>query len=363
MEDLKNSTFNRILVVKLSAMGDNIMATPVARGLRDLYPNAVIDWLVEPLSADILRGNPFLDNVLVWDRKHSRNVPGLRGLIAFRRDLGELRQRIHGHYDLALDLQGLARSALAMAASGAPVRVGETERRECSDRFLTHKWKIEDRNRRTAAQYADILRIFGHPNPPMTMEIFPSDENRAQADNLLGGAELSQGGIVSIAAATTRPYKHWTDAAFADTLDKLDEKFGLRGVIHGGPADQAMGQRITALCRRAKPLIIAGQTTLRDACEVIRRSRLFVGVDTGLSHAAIAMKTPTIFIYGPNNPARLLHEPGVAVLQRVAPRERSRLASRRSWWDDRSIDQNTPDDVLAAATQLLRSVSRETAAP
>jgi heptosyltransferase-1 len=358
MNDLRSKQFQRILIVKLSAIGDVAMATPFARGLKDLYPDARIEWLVEPMSADLLRGNPFLDDVLVWDRSKGK---GLAGIGRFGADLRVLRRRLRGRFDLAVDLQGLGRSALATWASGAPVRLGKSSAREGGRALLTDRVSVEEPTFRAALQYTEILRSLGHPEPPVELEIFPDEANAARADAILAG--LGGARIASIAYATTRPYKHWTNAAFARTIDLLHETFGLESVLHGGPGDIALGEEIAALCRIARPRIIAGRTTLRDAAEVIRRSQLLVGVDTGLMHFGMAMRTPTIAIFGPTNAHRLRDEPFVTALQKAGPRIRGNAVRRREWWNDRSIDENTPEDVIEAARALMALMARSTAAP
>ena len=352
MTDLTQRKFNRILVVKLSAIGDVIMGTPFVRGLKDLYPDAQIDWVVEPLSADILRGNPFLRDVIVWNRAKGEAARGLRGIASFAKDAWSLRGRIHGRYDLALDIQGLGRSAVAMWAAGAPVRVGKDDAREGGRLLLTHAFSVPEPTYRAALQYTEILRHLGHLNPPIDLEVFTDDGNRAKADALLDGFDAPEG-FVSITPGTTRPYKHWTSDAFAESLDLLKETFGLEAVIHGGPADVNLAEGIAGLCRRVSPRIIAGQTTLRDAAEVIRRSRLLVGVDTGLMHFGMATKTPTVALFGPTNPHRLRDEPYVRVLRGSGVQRQDNIVRKRDWWKDRSIDLNTPADVVAAARDLL----------
>lgn len=348
MTNLHNREFRRILIVKLSAIGDVAMATPVARGLRDLYPDARIDWLVEPLSADVVRGNPFLNNVIVWERRKGK---GLRGIASLARDLRTLRHDLRSGYDLAVSLQPLGRSAMAAWASGAPVRMGSARTREGGRLFLTHTVDVKEPTYRPALQYTEFLRHLGHSDPPLDLEMYPGPSNISKADALLQG--LDTGRVASIAFATTRPYKHWTNEAFARTLDRLEEDYGFTAVLHGGPGDVAMGEEIMRMCRRAHPRLVAGQTTLRDAAEIIKRSRLLVGVDTGLMHFGMAVGTPTVAIFGPTNAHRLRDEPLVTALQKAGPRTMGHTPNRRAWWDDRSIDVNTADDVIAAARDLL----------
>ncbi len=360
MKTLAGKPFRSILVVKLSAIGDVIMATSIPRGLRDLYPDARIDWLVEPLSADVLAGNPFLNEVIVWERAKGRVARGARGARRFAGDLMALRRRLRGRYELALDMQGLGRSALAAWASGAPVRVGKVDAREGGRLLLTHRFHVPDPTYKAARQYTEILKHLGHPDPPDRLEVYPDDANRRNADVLLEGFETPNG-FVSVTPATTRPYKHWTDDAFAATLDLLHERFGLDAVIHGGPGDVQMAESIAGMCERASVRVIAGRTTLRDAAEVIRRSRLLVGVDTGLMHFGMATGTPTVAVFGPTNCQRLRDEENVIALQMGGTRHRDNVQRRRQWWNDRSIEANRPEDVLEAAETLLGSGATEVA--
>lgn len=360
MVDLSGRQFGNILIVKLSAIGDVTMATPFPRGLKMLYPEARIDWLVEPLSADVLRGNPFINEVIVWERCHSMRVKGLKGAWGLVRDLRELAGRIQGRYDLAIDLQGLARSGLAVRASGAAVRLGKKDSREGSGWFLTHKADLEAPFYRASEQYIGILRRLGLSKPPQSMEIYPDADNVAKADALLASAGVSSEYAV-LTPATTRPYKHWSDEAFAQTIVLLERELGLTSVLLGSPKDREMANRIMAMSGESGAVSLAGETTLRDAAEIIRRARLLVGVDTGLMHFGIAMGTPTIAVFGPTTAQRLRDEPNTRVLQRAGPRRTDNTINRKQWWDDRSIDQNTPEDVIRVACELLGKGATKTA--
>lgn len=339
----------RILIVKLSAIGDVIMATPLPRALKELYPSARIAWLVEPLSADVLAGNPHLDEVIVWERGKGRAA---RGVIRFARDVAALRQRLHGAFDLALDVQGLARSAIAAWASGAPIRVGKEGAREGGRLLLTHRFPVPDPTYRAARQYTELLKPLGHPSPSVTLEVYPDDDNRARADALLAEWDVPHG-FIAVAPATTRPYKHWTNAGFSDSIRLLHRRHGWKAAILGGPGDIPMAGEIARLCPPGVVRVLAGRTTLRDAAEVIRRARLLVAVDTGLMHFGMAVGTPTVAIFGPTNCLRLRDEPNVIALQNGGTRARDNVQRRRQWWDDRSIEANRPEDVLDAAEMLL----------
>ena len=103
-----------ILVVKLSAIGDVIHALPVSYAVKETFPDAHLTWVVEPTAYDILEGNPFIDDIILFEKKRFRTVRGF--LEEFRPSRHALRAR---KYDAALDLQGLFKSAAIVAQSGA----------------------------------------------------------------------------------------------------------------------------------------------------------------------------------------------------------------------------------------------------
>ena len=117
-----SDSIQRILIIKLSSIGDVIQASPVAEKLRQRYPTAIIDWVVETKSKDVIVGNSYLDEVIVWERKEWTKEAKETGdyRLLFKRLSGfvnNLRQR---RYQLAIDLQGLLRSGMLAWLSGAP---------------------------------------------------------------------------------------------------------------------------------------------------------------------------------------------------------------------------------------------------
>src|SRR5947208_1875618 len=125
----------RILLVRLSAIGDVVVTTPVPRVLRQALPNAYLAWVVEEKAADVLAGNPYLDEVIVWPRASWQREPHWFTRIGrHARFVSDLRRR---RFDVAIDFQGLARSAWLVAAAGIPHRIGNAGTREGSGLWYT----------------------------------------------------------------------------------------------------------------------------------------------------------------------------------------------------------------------------------
>ncbi|MCX8053926.1 MAG: glycosyltransferase family 9 protein, partial [Armatimonadetes bacterium] len=135
-----SASANRILIVRLSAIGDVLMATPVARALRKAFPQSYIAWVVEKKAADIVIGNPYLDDVIVWERTRGRSVASR--VLNFAKGLWFLRNELRSRdFDVCLDLQGLLRSALVCWLSGAARRIGFADGAEGSVLFYNDRYE------------------------------------------------------------------------------------------------------------------------------------------------------------------------------------------------------------------------------
>ncbi|HIE51960.1 MAG TPA: glycosyltransferase family 9 protein [Armatimonadetes bacterium] len=352
----------RILIVKLSSIGDVLMATPVAQALREQYPRAFIAWLVEEAFQDVVQGNPYLDEVLVWPRQ-SLWEPLLRGgrwgtLI---RELGRFQQQLRTYrFEVALDLQGLLKSALLAWLSGAPRRLGPAGAREGSQLLYTERLYDQPELTRTKLYLGLIEPLVPFRDLPMTLPLGEGD--RAFAGEFLTAHGVDEDTpLAALCPTTTRPQKQWVEDYWADLVLALGEQLGMRSVVLGGPKDRALAERLRAKVqeRRAKgkggdfPLLSAvGQTTLKQAGALIERAQVCMGVDTGLMHFGLAVGTPTIALFGSTSPRRLGDEPNVIVLNRhlsCAPCGRHPTCQGR--YD--CMRGITVEEVLTAAKQLL----------
>ncbi|MDO8585842.1 MAG: glycosyltransferase family 9 protein [Armatimonadota bacterium] len=280
-----------ILLVKLSAIGDVVMATPVAESLRRAFPSARIAWLVERRCADAVIGNPHLDEVLVSER-----LRGLSFIPTLKTALG-LRAR---RFDLAIDLQGLARSALMVLASGAKSRIGFDNGREFS--HLCYNVRVGcDVKPHGMACHRKLLEPLGiAPDAASRQMLFPlSEDDISAARELLSARGLSEDSrLAALAPATTRAYKHWVEDRWAELADRLSAQMGMTPVFLGGPSDRALIARIQAAMSRPS-VSLAGETSIKSAAAVVKRSQLSVTVDNGLMHVSVALGAPTVGICGP----------------------------------------------------------------
>ena len=317
----------RILIVKLSSIGDVVHTLPAAATLRRGFPEAHIAWAVERRAGAILKDSPIIDDLIEIDSRAWRShwhSPGTLGNISST--LRSLRGSSPGApgdpFDVTIDFQGLIKSGLLALASGAPRRMGfETrELRESASRlFLTeqvetsHLRHVIDKNlalahrvladssqhsfdssstSRAKVAAEDTTRSYEFP-------ISVSSEDEEFADRAVGGGKrpfaiVNPGGGWST--------KLWEPARYGHVADWLNSECGIKSIITFGPGEEQLAHLVAEASRsgEATPL----PSTLKQFVALARRARLFIGGDTGPLHLAAACGTPIVGIYGPTAPAR-----------------------------------------------------------
>lgn len=258
----------RLLVVRLSALGDVIHTIPAVVALREHYQ---IDWVVE---------SPYAEFVEV--------VAGVRAIpVSLKRwspgKIAAARRAVRGH-DAAIDFQGLVKSSLLLLASGAKSRYGFSPaaiRERAAAWFVNHPVPI-DQSRHVVEWNLELARGV-EPSvamPHVDFTAFAADDPRGFA-----------GRIVLIPAAGRRE-KEWP----IDRFRELARRIGPKALVVWGPGERARAESIGAE--------LAPQTTLRQLARVLRDASLVIGGDTGPLHLAAALGTPVVGLYGPTNPAR-----------------------------------------------------------
>ena len=347
----------RILLVRLSARGDLVFASPLAAAIKRTYPQAHLAWVAEERTADVIAHNPHIDELIVWERARWKRLLKERrwGELAreVRTFVSELRAR---RFDVAIDVQGLLRSGAVTFLSGAPVRIGLASR-EGSRILMTRVMPLGGEKRRISSEYEHLARQLGLDVGDFAIEIPPSEEDRSQARELTKDV----GGYVVVAPFTTRDCKHWFEDRWSDLLDRLSEATDRAVVMLGGPADRAAADRILAL-RPEGVVDLVGRTSLGAAAAVVQGADAVVGVDTGLTHMAHGFLRPSVLLLGSNTPYL---EPPLPV-SRILHSGRDCSPCRGKLTCDGRIDcmrDHTVDHVLAALLDALRSADQNGTSP
>jgi heptosyltransferase I len=312
-----------ILIIRLSALGDVVNSLPVAAAIKELIDGAKITWVVEPMALPLVLNNPAVDEVLVFPGKAAlRGLSPLswdpRGLAETVKLVAELRSR---QFDIALDVQGLLKSALITYLSGAPVRIGFKGTRELADKFLTHpvdvgnyfgqEHHIVELNLLLVRRLAELQHCQRAPNQLKTTFPLPepSTESVTRVANWLravSDAEPKQPLCVLI-PGTTWESKIWPVEKWCTLAKMVSEQLGYQIAIVGGASEKAINIKIEEELRGAKlaPVNLTGQTSLLDLITLFKSSKLVLGADTGPLHLAAAANGPVVIgLYGSSSRQR-----------------------------------------------------------
>ncbi len=313
----------KVLIVKLSSLGDVIHTLPALTTLRRARPDAHLAWLVEPAATEILLGHPALDRVLVLPRTEWRVMLRTGRLLTATRRLGAfLRELRDTFYDLVLDFQGLAKSAVWVAAARAARKVGPgpgRRRNELAWGAYTERVPLPDPGAHAVERHLALLEKLGLPRLPVRYDLPVPAEHEREAGALLAGLGLAPGAAFVAAVPQTRwPTKNWTAAGFAAVADALAQR-GLPVVFTGAPADRAALDEIAAALRTPMRRL-DGRTSLKTLAAVFRHARVVLATDTGPMHLAVAVGTPVVALFGPTDPGYTgPHGAGHVVLRRGVP--------------------------------------------
>ena len=307
-----------ILIVRLSAMGDIVMATPLASALKRTYPMAKICWLVQPEWRDLLAGHPAVDEVLVWPRNEWAALwreKKLWSLLRAVRSFGAYLKSFA--FDLGIDAQGLLKSALLLRLSGARHRIG-LKSKERSHWLLDQAVAANPDNSRISSEYLSLARALGLVTGSFEPTLELDGEQRAASKRLLASLDVSRP-YLTLCPFTTRPQKHWPEAYWAELGSALCQQSGGPVLLLGGKADEAAACRIVDLAganRNGRLLNLAGRTTIAEAAGLVAGSELVVAVDTGLGHMGVAFNRPTVMLFGSTRPYTVTTQDNVEVLYR-----------------------------------------------
>lgn len=289
----------KILIVRLSAIGDIFFCTALLEGLKREFPGCEVSWLTEPMGGQILEGHPLLDHLLVVPRRDWVGLLKRGSVLKLSRELfAFVRELRREPFDLVIDPQGLFKSAIwAKLAHGERVIGvnGSDGSRILYDVLLTVPRLVEPP---MLSEYRLIVRGLGGNPSALRMSLHVSEEAMSEVNCWLPGGVSP----VVFCPFTTRPQKHWPDSYWSELGNLVEAEGGVPVVILGGPDD---GERAATIAKgmRVSPIIAAGERrSIHFALGVLKRAGAVVGVDTGLTHAGIALGKPTLALFGSTRP-------------------------------------------------------------
>jgi lipopolysaccharide heptosyltransferase I len=336
----------RILIIKLGAIGDVIHSLPVLATLRARLPKTHLAWVVEEKSSPLLEGHPDLDELILLERKR---LQGLKALSYLRPWIRDLRAR---RFDCVLDLHNLLKSGIIAYASGARLRVGFRKLREGNFIFMNRRIMPEPRHSHAVEKYLSLLQPLGIAESEWVRR-FPlqwGSDAEETIHRFWTGLGWAQGEpVVAVNPGANWESKRWMPGRFATVADELTKRYKARVLILWGPGERPLAEAV-ARAMTQKP-VIAPETALNQLMALIHRCRLVISGDSGPLHIAAALGIPTVALFGPSDPQRNgPYGEGHRVVQSaISPATHWQVKERGSRW----MEAITVEQVMEAAVKQL----------
>jgi len=282
---------SRILVCRLSALGDCVHTMPLVCALRRQFPAAYIAWLTQTRSAPLIAGHEDVDELIAVERTYLRSprkVASLRHALRARR------------FDLAIDPQSLTKSALAGWFSGAKMRIGFAPPQGREAAPWLNNVAVRPENLHAVDRTLELLRPLGIEHPDVEFKL-PVD--RAAKDKIHGllGALIGEPAPVVMHPGASWPSKLWPHRRYAEVAAHLGERYGMPTVVPW--AGETMRRWANEIAQQSRGhAVVAPALTLPELVALLSQARLYVGSDSGPLHMAAALNVPTVSMYGPTLP-------------------------------------------------------------
>ncbi len=340
--------FKRILIIRTDRIGDVVLSTPVIKAVREKYPSAYIAMMVSPYTKEIVEGNPYLDEVIIYDKdaKHK----SWRRTFEFARNLKKKR------FNLALILHPTNRVHLVAFLAGIKRRIGYDRKLAF---LLTDKIPhTKQYGQKHELEYnLDLLKILGIV--PSDKDIFVpiKPEARQAVEELLRQEGVKENeALLAINPGASCPSKVWSAQRFAEVADKLAQEYNFKVLVVTGPKDRPQAQHLIANMR-GKAINLAGRLSLSQMAALLSRCSLFISNDSGPVHIGSAVGVPVISIFGRDQKGlsprrwgpvgkrdRFLHKPAGCI----------ECLAHNCVQEFKCLQAITTEDVLNAAEGILK---------
>ncbi len=338
-------TAPRILVIKIGAIGDAILAIPSFKALKSKFPSSKVVCLVGMQAKDVFGRCPYIDELIVYDIKNKEK--GWRGVYRLARKL--MRRR----FDLVIDFQNNKKSHILSYATFSARRYGYDNGKFSF--LLNHKIKDTSGPVGPVEHQFRVLKMLGIDYNGEALELWPSSDDNKFAEAFLSQAASGQKLIgVNIGSSPRWQSKRWPYRRFAQLCDQLIAK-GYRCLLTGSAHDAIYAKKILKEMK-SEPLCSVGRTTLMQLASLIKKCDCYVTIDSAPMHVAAAAGVPFVAFFGPTDPRRHLPlQSSSVVLQKgCAPCYKDTCKKK----GHACMEKITVQDCLAAIEELLNKKIR-----
>ncbi|MFH0855945.1 MAG: lipopolysaccharide heptosyltransferase II [Candidatus Omnitrophota bacterium] len=298
----------KLLIIKLSSLGDVILSTPGLRAIREKFPRHKISFMVAEASKDALLRCPYIDELLVVDLKNRDK--GVKGLLNIA---SSLRKK---NFDFVIDLQNNKVSHLLSFLSLSPERYGYDNKK--FGFLLNHRIKDGKPVMDPVTHQFRLLKMLGIDLRDNRLELWPSKEDEEYIESFLGKEWLSvDQKIIGINIGASKRWltKCWPKERIAKLCDELGLK-NMRVVVTGTEEDVAEANILASMVKNSKIINACAKTSVNQLAALIKRCAVYISADSSPLHVASAVNTPVIAFFGPTDPARHMPPAREAVIIR-----------------------------------------------
>ena len=296
--------FKKILIINPFGIGDVLFTTPLIHSLKEEFPNLEISYLCNRRTSNLLKSNPYLKNLFIYERDEFELVRKKSLIKWFKKCNAFLKIIKDERFDLALDFSLNTQYSFLSWLAGIKSRVGYNFKKR--GRFLTKKVKFKGyQNKHVIEYYADLLSRLGLNIRYKKPELFLSNQDIISADKILQAAGVDPEGlligVIPGAGGSWGPQayiKHWPADNFARLTDKIIENYKATVIIMGDFSETRIAKRIKSISQQ-RIVDLVGRTTLGELAALFKRCKLIVTNDGGPLHMAVALGIKTVSIFGP----------------------------------------------------------------
>ena len=282
----------RILITRTDRIGDVVLSLPAIKAARKAFPDAYIAVMTQSRISDILKGNPYIDEVIIYDKNKKH-----KGALKSFNFIKWLRSK---KFDMVLNLHTTKRINLLCFLAGIPRRIGYA--RGKADFLLTDRIKYAKKSgEKHEAEYSlDILRHIGI-NPEYSLPfIYVQNEDEKKSAEMLASLGIKNGErFIILHPGASCLSKMWPLENFAKLGDMLMENLKMKVMINLAPDQAGLGKKVRDIMRN-KPVLFCDQTTLGELAALFKKASLVISNDSGPAHIAAGVETPVISIFGRN---------------------------------------------------------------
>lgn len=283
----------RILIIRTDRIGDVALSTPAIKALREAYPNSYIAFMVRPYAREVVEGNPYLDEVILYDKDGIHK--GFFSTLLFA-----LRMR-KKKFDTAVILHPTNRAHIIAFAAGIPARIGLDRklpflltRKIKDEKFLGQKHEME--------YTLDILKSIGVEARDKNLYVPVRESDKASIESKLSQAGVKNSDLLlAVHPGASCPSKRWPLDRFASLIDRLKDNYDVGIIVVSGPEERTQIQELKKALE-SSIIDFSGRTSVGELAALLKRCSLFISNDSGPVHIATAVGTPSVVIFGRKQP-------------------------------------------------------------